>query len=129
MVTRGVLNSGEIIDYAFGLEVSNYRGLRRVEHSGGGYGFRSDYLRFPDQNFSVICLCNVNNVVPWNLTLKVADLYLADQFKERQIGTAASSAKLPIQELNNKIGIYRHEQTGNVFKVIVKDGKLMVIIP
>jgi len=129
MLTRGVLNSGEKIDYAFGLEVSNYRGLRRVEHSGGGFGFRSDYLRFPDQNFSVICLCNVNNVVPWNLTLKVADLYLVDQFKERQIETAASSATLPIQELNSKIGIYRNEQTGTVFKVIVKDGKLKIIIP
>ena len=129
MLTRGVLNSGEKIDYAFGLEVSDYRGLRRVEHGGGGYGFRSDYLRFPDQNFSVMCLCNVNNVVPWNLTLKVADLYLADQFKERPTETATSLAKLPTQELNSKIGIYRNEQTGTTFRVIVKDDKLKVIFP
>lgn len=34
-LTPGVLNSGEKLDYAFGLRVTAYRGLRVVQHAGG----------------------------------------------------------------------------------------------
>jgi len=35
MVTPGVLNNSEKLDYAFGLTVSDYKGLKMVSHSGG----------------------------------------------------------------------------------------------
>src|SRR5262249_52533819 len=47
MHTQGVLNSGEKIGYAFGLTIGEYRGLKTVRHSGGGGGWRTDFLRFP----------------------------------------------------------------------------------
>jgi CubicO group peptidase (beta-lactamase class C family) len=51
--TRGVLNNGEKIDYAFGLSHGTYRGLHTVGHGGADAGYRSDFLRLPDQEFSV----------------------------------------------------------------------------
>lgn len=55
---RGRLNNGEQLDYAFGLGIGEYRGLRVVEHWGEGDGYRAHFIRFPEQRFSVVMLCN-----------------------------------------------------------------------
>ena len=77
--TPGVLNDGNKISYAMGLVLGNYRGSPIVEHGGALFGYRTELLRFPEQKFTVICLCNIASAVPENLARKVADIYLADQ--------------------------------------------------
>lgn len=76
--TRGTLDSGEVLDYAYGLVHMEYRGHPVVDHSGFLMGFRADLLRFPGQHFSVAVLCNSANIDPSELARRVADLYLAD---------------------------------------------------
>lgn len=78
MLTRGELNSGEAIPYAFALMHMDYRGQKVVDHSGGMMGFRADLVRFPDHHFSVSVLCNSSNINPSELTRRVADVYLSD---------------------------------------------------
>ncbi len=78
MHQRGVLNDGEQIDYAFGLNIGEYRGLKTVGHSGSWRGFRSHLMRFPAQKFGVVILCNLDTFNPLSLAEKVADLYLVD---------------------------------------------------
>jgi len=79
--TPGALNNGNKISYAMGLDLGDYRGLPIVDHSGALFGYRTELLRFPEQKFSVICLCNVSDAVPENLARKISDLYLADQLR------------------------------------------------
>jgi hypothetical protein len=76
-----VLNNGNKISYALGLDLGNYRGLPIVEHGGALFGYRTELLRFPEQKFSVICLCNITNAMPENLARKVADIYLEDKLQ------------------------------------------------
>ena len=78
MHERGVLNNGEQIGYAFGLNIGEYRSLKTVSHSGSWRGFRSHLMRFPDQKFGVVILCNLDTFNPLSLAEKVADIYLAD---------------------------------------------------
>lgn len=78
MHQRGVLNNGEQISYALGLSIGEYRGLKTVGHSGSWRGFRSHLMRFPDQKFGVVILCNLNTFNPLRLAEKIADLYLTD---------------------------------------------------
>src|SRR5262249_49552045 len=59
--THGLLNNGHPINYGLGLWLAEYRGLKTVEHSGAALGYRSELLRFPDQRFSVVVLCNIAN--------------------------------------------------------------------
>jgi CubicO group peptidase (beta-lactamase class C family) len=89
MQTRGVLNNGKQISYALGLEIDKYRGLPTVEHDGALYGYRTAILRFPEQKFSVVCLCNISSVSTSSLTHKVADVYLEKDLKN--IGIASQS--------------------------------------
>ena len=78
--TQGQLKNGTTIGYAFGLYVDAYRGLKTVSHGGSWVGYRSELMRFPEQRFSVICLCNLANMEPEDLARRVADIYLEDQF-------------------------------------------------
>jgi CubicO group peptidase (beta-lactamase class C family) len=81
MQEKGKLNNGNEIDYASGLEIGKYRGLRTVEHAGGDAAYRTNILRFPDQRFSVVVLANAADVNATALSFKIADIYLEDRLQ------------------------------------------------
>lgn len=83
MHVTGRLNDGTSITYAGGLDVEKYRGLRRVSHGGGGGGFQSSIVRFPDQHLATIVICNKGIANAGAAAQAVADLYLAKDYKER----------------------------------------------
>jgi CubicO group peptidase (beta-lactamase class C family) len=127
-LTPGTLNSGETLDYAFGLAVGQYRGLKTVSHSGGWVGYRSEMFRFPEQRFSVICLSNLSSTNPTRLVKQIADLYLAGEFTEESQEHTPGEAQLveiPSTELEGKTGIYLCSKTGIMIELLIKEGKLM----
>src|SRR5229473_111794 len=69
---RGKLNDGKVLDYAKGLRLQDYRGLHTVSHGGAWGGYRAELLRFPEQHFSVACLCNVGDAGPTRRAQQVA---------------------------------------------------------
>ncbi len=68
---------------------SEYRGLRRMEFTGGVPGYISCLARFPDQDFSVIVLSNFTNIAAWDYAWDIADLYLAGQMTSSPSGDKA----------------------------------------
>jgi len=60
MHERGRRNNGGQLDYTFGLVLTSYRGLPVVEHGGSDAGYRAHLIRFPEQHFSVVCLCQMS---------------------------------------------------------------------
>ena len=80
MFERGKLNDGTLLQYAFGLEVKEYRGLPMVEHSGSTGGYRTDIARFPSAHTSVVTMCNVSNADAGGLALRTADAVLGTAF-------------------------------------------------
>lgn len=131
----GVLNSGEKLDYAFGLEVNEYKRLKMVSHGGSFVGFRAEMIRFPEQRFSVICLANLSTFDPSLLARKVADIYLTGLFKEKaQEKKVPSTEKpqfveLPEEDLKAKAGNYYSKEKDAVWNVVLKEGKLQVRAP
>ncbi len=79
--TPGILTHGRQSAYAMGLFLGSYRGLPTVEHNGALFGYRADILRFPDQKFTAVCLCNVSDAGPEGLSRKVADVFLKDDMQ------------------------------------------------
>ena len=138
MLERGVLNNGDTLDYAFGLVIGAYRGLRTVSHSGGSMGFRAHHLRFPDERFSVICLCNLGSIDPGRLALRVADLYLEDRFPEPPLATRASGpaplgnapgatpAELPATMLAEFAGRYHSAELRVTYSLAVEQDRLVL---
>ena len=56
--TRYVLNSGDTIHYAFGLNVTPYKNTVSIGHGGDDYRYTSFMVRFPDRQVDIICLSN-----------------------------------------------------------------------
>lgn len=77
-LTRGVLAGGDTITYAFGLVLGRLLGRPVVRHDGAMMGFRAALLRFPDERFTVLTLCNLGNIDAGQLADRVAALFLED---------------------------------------------------
>lgn len=134
MLTPGVLNSGKKLTYAFGLSLGEYKGLKTVGHGGSDAGYRADFIRFPDQRFSVVCFCNVSTANPSMLTRRVADIYLADKLKQEPPRPAATAppviavADQPTeQELASKAGVYTERKSEMTLRLEMRNGKLTAL--
>jgi len=76
MLEPGTFNNGAVQNYASGVVLGEYKGRRIVEHSGADAGYRANFLRFPEEHFSVIVLANLGDINPANRCRQVADLFL-----------------------------------------------------
>lgn len=129
---RGKLNDGKILEYAKGLFVHDYRGLHTVEHGGSWGGYRAQLLRFPDQHFSVACLCNVARANPERRALRVADVFLASEMKEPAPVAKADEERqkkketVPVaaDELAKYAGQYASDELFASYFLDVTNGKL-----
>ena len=130
MLVDGVLNNGKPVNYSSALVVGSYKGLPTVAHSGSWAGYRSQLIRFPQQRFSVVCLCNLEQANATGLARQVAEVYLGGLMKqpppsadEAKAGTVRPAA--PLAALEKLSGPYRNGDTGEVLELAVKEGKLV----
>jgi CubicO group peptidase (beta-lactamase class C family) len=129
---NGHLNNGKKLDYAKGLVVSTYRGLPAVSHGGSWGGYRAQLVRFPEQHFSVACLCNLGNANPSKRAMRVADVYLGGLMKEKTIQESAGGAEAPkkpavtlaAQEMSGLDGEYHSEELNVTYTLGVESGTL-----
>ena len=137
METNGRYKDGTEVNYAFALENGTYRGLRTVSHGGALGGYRSHYVRFPDQNFSVIILGNLAQLAPAGRCYRVADAFLADSFTEPAKGqnysapprAASMNAFTPKSAVLQKIsGRYYCSEIDATYRFSQENGQLMVEI-
>jgi CubicO group peptidase (beta-lactamase class C family) len=131
LLIPGTLSNGKPFQYAYGLRISEYKGLPIVRHGGEWAGYVAEMIRFPKQNFSVILLANTDSINPARLTKLVAEIYLADQLK-KDPDSQISEHKfidLPLTEIENKVGTYLNNRNGAVWSISVKDGKLIATNP
>jgi hypothetical protein len=130
MERPGKLNDMSTIDYAKGLFVGKYRGLKTIYHSGGSGGYRAYLLRFPEQHFSAACLCNSSSLSrcgPSHASpssrriFALANEYLAAVMAPKQ---EISPAVLKPDQLQAFGGIYRDPTSREVWRVTLSGGKL-----
>jgi CubicO group peptidase (beta-lactamase class C family) len=132
---QGKLNSGKVLDYAKGLFIEDYRGLHTVSHGGAWGGYRAELLRFPQQHFSVACLCNLGSADPSKRADEVADIYLASSLKPKQEKKKEGeenrkkkdSIKLTEEQIQAYTGDYWSEELGVAYRLGIADGKLKVL--
>jgi len=132
MHTRGVLNNGDTLSYAFGLGIGEHRGLRTVGHSGADAGFRSYVVRYPDEHFAVVILSNLASFDPSSMARRVAEIYLSDKMtaeepeEERPDTVAAPEPWAPDQtQLAKYAGEYTSDELGTTYTIAVEDSVLV----
>jgi CubicO group peptidase (beta-lactamase class C family) len=130
MTTPGRLKDGESLDYAFGLTVSDYRGLEMISHGGAFVGYRAEMLRFPEQRFSVAVLCNRSDGAPTDKARRVASHFLADHMTAVTApGGAEESPAIELSEeqLQEYEGYFWEAAEGFEAETRVIDGSLWAV--
>jgi CubicO group peptidase (beta-lactamase class C family) len=101
---RATLPGGRTHEYALGLYVDTYKGVREVDHSGGTAGYTAHLVRYPDQQVSVAVLCNVAGANATAYAKSVAELYLTGL---RPATAPPPSHTLTDAEATRLVGLYR----------------------
>jgi CubicO group peptidase (beta-lactamase class C family) len=138
MYQRGVLTSGDTIDYARGLGVSARRGLQRVAHGGGMMAFRTMLARYPDQRTTVITLCNVGSANSGALSAAIEDIVLKGRFLEDAPASPAGPPSESVEDehptapqtvLQSLAGTYVSGELGSTWILEAGDAELILTHP
>lgn len=129
MTKQGVLNSGEEIEYASGLMIDEYKGLKTISHGGAFVGFRADMVRFPEQKLSIAIFTNRGDANPTRMTYQVADILLKDKLVvKEEVPEFLLKVASSVEEISNDkfVGDYEIEP-GVVLGISVKNDTVNVI--
>jgi CubicO group peptidase (beta-lactamase class C family) len=136
--TRGVLTNGDTLPYAFGNNVTTYRGLRTVEHGGSMMGYKAYIARYPDQRLTVLTTCNLGSINPGPLAHAVAEVYLGKVMGPAPATATAPAAATsptapaarPVEDAARYVGEYYSEDLDAAFRVVRReDGSLRLLMP
>jgi CubicO group peptidase (beta-lactamase class C family) len=133
---QAVLANGKKIDYALGLVIGNYRGLKTVSHGGGDAGYRSYVLWFPEQELGIAVVSGLASFDSGGTANKVAEVVLGDKMtpepaKPPQPPTPQTPRQyitLEPRALDQYVGHYKMD-AGLDADVRKKDGKLVAEVP
>ncbi|NQZ44635.1 MAG: serine hydrolase [Flavobacteriaceae bacterium] len=131
MTQQGVLNDGETIEYASGLFVETYKGLKTINHGGAFVGFRAELMRFPEERLTIALFANRADANPSRKAGLVADILLKDQLQvddTQEVSLSPQTLPPPevIFDLEQIIGTYEIE-VGVTVDLSVANDTLQVI--
>ena len=72
LASQKPLNDGHVNHYRRGLATAPLRGLQTIGHSGLWPGFRTEFLRVPGVDLTVVVIANLASLNPWRLARAVA---------------------------------------------------------
>ena len=115
----GRFNDGRQHDYALGLRIGTYQGIREVSHSGATAGYRAWLSEYPDRQLAVAVLCNVSSGNATQYAHAVADAYLGIA-KPAVTAPPANGGSSPAPQASVQdalTGMYRRSDTGEPIRV------------
>jgi hypothetical protein len=121
--TQGVLNDGRKIDYALGLEVSTYKGLKDVSHGGATAGYQTFLARYPEKKVSVAVLCNGTSPSAGGIAANITD-EIFGPFPEGP--KSPDGIQVTEDQLKKYVGTWRNEKTRNPNDVTIDKGELKI---
>ena len=127
LLEKGELNNGREIAYAFALFIRKYKGLNTISHSGDMGGYHSQYLRFPEEDLSIIILSNASDLNAFAMSYQMANILLKDKFqlnKNHSNDKALPTVKMSNKELKKFIGSYWNDRINRPRIVYLRDDTL-----
>jgi CubicO group peptidase (beta-lactamase class C family) len=137
MQERGVLTTGDTLDYAFGLRIDEHRGLRRIGHTGSSAGYRTSLAYYPEVDVGIVVVSNYASRDP-SVGNRLAEAYLATEMgpeeggqeeaeeEEREEEEEEGEAWSPTsRELEAYAGRYVSPELETIYTLSVEDETLM----
>ena len=131
MMEQGMLNDGQTLAYAHGLTIGEYRGLPNFGHGGSWAGYRTNFVRFPEQDLSIAVFCNVSDCDPAGRALRVAEVFAGASMgpPPEPVGSAETADAAPAAPdealLREYAGRYRSPELDVTYEIAVDGGRLV----
>ena len=84
LVTPRILTTGDTLDYAFGIGVSEYRGLKRYSHTGADIAHRAAMQFYPEINSGVVAFSNNAGFSSFGMAVDIVDTFFAESLVEEE---------------------------------------------
>jgi CubicO group peptidase (beta-lactamase class C family) len=116
MRTPAELHDGSSTTYGYGLAMGNLEGRSKISHGGGINGFRAQLSHYPDDDLTVVVLCNSGSAHPDAYESRIARAALGIPEK------VVKPIDLSEEELAIYVGVY--DPGRSPLEVSIKDGML-----
>jgi hypothetical protein len=123
MTRTARLNDGRELDYALGIRVADFRGVREVSHGGSTAGYRAFLSHYPETGLTVSIQCNAASADAGGLAASVAELFLGDALEPSP--TPPAPVAMADAELQRRGGLYHDPVSQQVVTLTPRDGRLM----
>ncbi len=110
-----VLNDGTNSQYALGIQINTYRGLRRYRHTGGHEAFVTQLSYYPDQDVGIIIISNSGGQ-GYVASTAIADLLLAKEMLPVEVVTT-DSVTIDTATLDDFAGLYLNTNGNETFEL------------
>ncbi len=118
---RMTLTNGTQIQYALGLVVTSYRGLREISHSGSTAGYSTFLARYPERDdLSIAVMCNASGAPATAYAHGILDGIYLDLPRAAAFDTVAAGAV----NVAPFAGVYRDSRTNTAIVLESSGGQL-----
>ena len=119
--TRGVLNNGNKINYALGLQHGSYKGTPHISHTGATAAYRTVLVRFPREKVSIAVMCNGTAPESNAIAYSIADEVLGP-FPANPPPSAAAGG--PVQQPEKYLGLWKNLRNRMATRISLNNGDL-----
>lgn len=129
MQTRAILNNGDTLKYALGLNITKYKDKLAIRHGGAFVGFRAEMIRFPTDDLAIIVLANRSDAQPSQQANKIADILFNNvnqTNKEIKIKNKNTPLTLSTKELSSYVGTYWNDKRLESKSITLKKDTLYI---
>ena len=129
LLTRGILNNGDTLDYALGISHGVHKGINTIQHGGAGGGFRAFYVKFPDEDLGISVMSNYSNINTTQKAYQIADIILKDKWEVKEENEMKDVPKAEVPEIEftlDQIAGYYEVEPGVELKIEIKNDSLHI---
>jgi CubicO group peptidase (beta-lactamase class C family) len=108
--------------YGYGWIIDSLNGKLMVSHSGGIFGFRTDFARIPEDDVCVILLSNTEIPGISNITRRILAVLYGQPYS---IPVELKAVTVKEEILKRYEGTYKIEVNGALIDVVLENGRLM----
>ncbi len=120
-----ILTTGETAKYARGIILDDYKGYTVANHSGFGFGGRTQLLVLPELQIGIIVLSNLQSINAPRVAYQILDVLLTDEVKK--ITREEISEDFTVQDFNLFVGEYKEIHSDMTMKLFVENDTLKSI--
>lgn len=124
--TLDKLNNGKKNNYAFGVQINDFNGVKSIEHSGATPGFIANSVTYPKENLSFIILSNFSRSSIPQKSQAISEILLGrkENTDKKKPASTIKVIDLPVNALVKYEGFYWNDKENLKRRIFIENDTL-----